>query len=91
MSDKDYLKEGDGYVDITLAKPATIAGAKVSSIRMREPTVSDLEAGQKNAGNDAAREITIFANLCEVSPEDLRGLVLRNYARLQAAYQLFTD
>lgn len=87
----DFLKEGAGFVDITLSRPAELAGVKTSTIRMREPTVGDQEVAAELSGSDAAREITTFANLCELAPDDLRKLPLREYKRLQMAYMGFID
>lgn len=87
----DFVKEGPGYSDITLSRPAKINGAEQSVIRMREPTVADQEAFQDSKESEATREITAFANLCEVAPNDIRALPLRDYHRLQAAYTLFTS
>ena len=88
----DFLKvNADGSVDITLSRQADIAGTKTSVIRMREPTVGDQEVAAEMSGSDAAREITTFANLCGLAPDDLRKLPLREYKRLQAAYISFID
>jgi hypothetical protein len=95
MADKklpDWLKyNADGSADITLAKPADLSGAKVSVVRMREPTVADQEAASEMSGSDAAREIGTFANLCQLAPDDIRKLSLRDYKRLQVAYLGFID
>lgn len=89
---KDYLKEFDGGVEITLSSPADIGGAKLSTLRLREPTVRDLEAAQKASGGDeASHEVQLFANLLEVTPDDIRNLKFRNYKRVQTAFGLFTD
>lgn len=85
-----YLKEKDGFVDVTLVKPETVNGQKVSTLRVREPIVSDGE-NARAAKDDAAFEINLIANLCEVTPAEVRAMSLRNYARLQAAVELFTD
>jgi hypothetical protein len=87
----DFVTEGVGYNDITLSRPASVGGATVSTIRMREPTVADQENFQDNGRTDAAREIVTFANLCEVAPEDIRKLPLRDYMRMQASFALFTN
>jgi hypothetical protein len=87
----DFVKEGVGYNDITLSRPASVGGAQVSSIRMREPIVADQENYQDAGRTEAAREITTFANLCEIAPDDIRKLPLRDYARLQASFTLFTN
>lgn len=88
----EWLKyNADGSADITLSRPADMSGAKVSAMRMREPTVADSEATSEMSGSDAAREIQSFANLCEVSPDDVRKLPLKDFKRLQVAYLGFID
>ncbi len=91
MSEKDYLKESDGHIVITLARPAVANGATVSTLNMREPTVRDLEAAQSYSGNDASKEIQLFANLLEIGADDVRGLSIRNHKRVQEAYGRFSD
>lgn len=91
MAGKDYLKEGEGFIDITLSRQVTIGGAKVSALRMREPTVADQEVASEMTGSDAAREIRTFSSLCEVTPDEIRQLSLRDYKRLQAAFVGFID
>ncbi|WP_036041610.1 phage tail assembly protein [Bradyrhizobium yuanmingense] len=87
----EYLKEEDGAIVITLAKPITADGTERKSLRMREPTVGDLENSQLVNGTDTAREIQLFANLMEIAADDVRGMSLRNYNRVQAAFGRFTD
>lgn len=88
----EWLKENaDGSFDITLSRPADIAGVKSATLRMREPTVADQEVASEMNGSDAAREITVFANLCDLAPDDIRKLPLREYKRLQTAYLAFID
>lgn len=77
------------YVDIVLAKPIDIDGAKVSTLRMREPTVSDQLVADEMRGSDAAKEINTLANLCQVSPDDVKKLTLRDYKKLQTAFMGF--
>lgn len=91
MSEKEYLSEGEGHIDIALAKPATVSGAKVATLRMREPAVRDLETAQSYSGSDASKEVQLFANLLEIGADDVRGLSLRNYKRVQEAYGRFSD
>lgn len=87
---KEFITAGEGFVDITLARPLKVAGADVSKVRMREPTVADQLAIDKITG-DAAKEIALLANLCELTPEDLKGLTLKDYRRLQQAFAGFID
>jgi Phage tail assembly chaperone proteins, E, or 41 or 14 len=76
-------------VKIELNQPIDIAGAKVSVLQLRRPKVRDMLSVEKSAENDAEKEIQLFANLCEVSPDDLLELDMADYATLQKAYQDF--
>lgn len=87
---KEFITTGDGFVDVTLARGITVAGANVTKVRMREPTVADQLAIDKITG-DAAKEMALLANLCELTPDDLKGLTLKDYRRLQQAFAGFID
>jgi hypothetical protein len=91
MALNDYITEGDGFADIELSRPLEIDGAKVSTLRMREPTVADQIAMEKTKGTDAEREINMIANLCMQTPADIGRLPLRDYKRVQGAFMGFTD
>jgi hypothetical protein len=87
-----YLKINDnGSIYITLSRPADIGGTKFDLLTMREPTVGDQEITTQMSGSDATREITTFANLCGLAPDDIRKLPMRDYGRLQRAYTAFLD
>ena len=81
MANKD-----NGYVDVELSRPMSIDGAQVKALRMREPTVADQLASEEMKGSDSAKEIIMLANLCEVSPDDIKRLTLKDYKKLQAAF-----
>ena len=89
----EYLKlSADGsYIDITLSRPIDVDGTQVTVLRMREPLVADQETAMDMAGTDAAREVMLFANLCEITPDQIRKLPLKNHKRLQEAYTNFTS
>lgn len=93
MSDKtpDYIKEGEGFVDIELSRGLQIGAAKVGTVRMREPTVNDQLAADASKGTDAEKELAMMANLCELAPADIKAMPLRDYKRLQTAYLGFID
>jgi hypothetical protein len=81
----DYLTEGaDGSLTVQLLRPADIAGAKVPSLTMREPTVGDQLAVDK-IKSTGEREVAWIANLCGVAPAELHKLTMRDYGRLQEA------
>lgn len=77
------------HVDIELSSALEIDGAQIKSVRMREPTVGDQLASDEVKGSDAAKEIAMFANLCEIAPADIKRLTLRDYRKLQQAYTDF--
>lgn len=76
----------DGSVTITLVKPVEINGAKIGYVTMREPTVDDHIVANGTRGDDLTKEAALFANLCTVSPADIRTFPMRDFMRLQAAY-----
>ena len=81
--------EAAGYVDVELSRPMEIDGAKVTALRMREPTVADQLASEEMKGGEAAKEIAMLANLCEVSPDDIKRLTLKDYKKVQQAFLNF--
>lgn len=87
----DWLKVGDGFADITLSRAADFGGTKMTTVRMREPTVDDTLVTSEMEGSDAVREVQAFANLLEQSPADLRKLPMRDFKRIQVAYLTFID
>lgn len=84
-----FIKLGDGHADITFERQVTIAGAKVTTLRMREPMVKDMRAMSKQAGGNEEQEAFLMGNLLEVSPADLDEMHLKEYKRLQTALMLF--
>lgn len=88
----DWLKYDEGFAEIQLdGKPLEVNGAKLTVIRMREPSVEDQLAMDAMDGGDAAKELGMFANLCTIDKANLRTLSLRNYKRVQRAFVGFLD
>lgn len=79
-----------GYVDIELSRPIEIDGVQVTALRMREPTVADQLLLDEMKGSDATKEVTLVANLCEVTQDDIKRLTLRDYRKVQKAFSGFT-
>lgn len=61
----------------------------VTELKMRRPKVRDMMTADKAEGSDADKEITMFANLCEVTPEELHDLDMADYQQVQKAYKAF--
>lgn len=76
-------------VKIELTHSIEIDGAKVGVIQLRRPKVRDMLSVEKSVDNDAEKEIQLFANLSELSPDNLLELDMTDYAKLQKAYQDF--
>ncbi len=76
-------------VIVTLSNPLNVDGANVSVLTVRRPKVRDMLAMENMTNNDAEKEIHLFANLCEVSPESLYELDMADYGKLQKVYQGF--
>ena len=86
-----WIVEHDGFAVIELHRPATFGGQKQTHVTMREPCVGDMKRVQNHKGGEADKEIFAIANLCEITPEEVEKLTLRNMSRVQAAFALFTD
>lgn len=95
MSDQtpDWLKydEDKGVVTIILARPFLVNGEKRSELHMREPTVLDQKIASKAGSSGAEHEVRLFANLLEITEAELEGMRMKDYARVQQAYRLFTN
>jgi len=84
-----YIKEvADGSLTVALSRGFEVAGAKVTSLKLREPSLEDQLASQK-VGNNAEAEVMLIANLAELAPEELRGVKMRDFLRLQEALGFF--
>lgn len=87
----DFLTETDQGMTVTLLTPAEVDGAKVEALNMREPKVQDQLDVDSMMGTPAAKEVQLMVNLCEVSPDAIKAMTMRNYKRLQVALEFFTE
>jgi len=84
------VENEDGSLTVTYeTRPPQIDGTEVKSLKMREPFVEDQLAADRASSNSAEAEITLISNLCEISPEAVRRLTMRQYSRLQTALSVF--
>jgi len=87
----DYLKKGDGHTVITLNRAVKINGIDANQLTMREPTVADQLASEKMNAEDGEADCTYIANLCGITPDEIKSLTLRDFKRLKEAFEGFID
>jgi hypothetical protein len=61
----------------------------LATLTLRRPKVRDMIASDKAKGTDADKEIALFANLAEISPDEIAALDMADYKQLQEAYKAF--
>lgn len=77
----DYITENpDGSVSVALRGR--------DPVTMREPLISDQLATK---GTNEQREIALIGNLTGLTPDEVTGLTMRDYRRLQAAFVGFQE
>ncbi|MBO1853964.1 phage tail assembly protein [Burkholderia cenocepacia] len=77
-------------VTVQLTYPIKLNGVECDKFTMRRPKVRDMRSAQKLAPNDAEQqELILFANLADVSPDDLEDMDMADYERVQDAYYSF--
>ena len=76
--------------NIKLNYPIESDGSNITDLNMRRSKVKDrlIVAKMKNS-SDEEKEIRLFANLCEVTPNIIEELDESDYANLQKAYMDF--
>lgn len=67
---------------IKLEFPIQIDGAKVGQLTMRRPTVKDMRVARNSGKTDADQELTLIANLTQVTPADIEALDMADYLKL---------
>lgn len=78
-----------GAIDLKHPFDRKDGSGKLETITMRRPKVKDLMNAQTTGGTDQENEVTMFANLCEVSPDDLKEMDMADYQQLQETYSGF--
>ena len=75
---------------IELKYPIESNGESLSQLSMRRSKVKDrLIVAKMKTASDEEKEIRLFANLCEVSPNIIEDLDESDYAKLQNSYMDF--
>ena len=76
-------------IDITLDFPIKIAGNEVKLLTLRRPKVADKKAVQTSKKSEAEAEMDLFANLLQITPDELQQLDLADYGKIAEAYVSF--
>ncbi|MEI8293011.1 MAG: phage tail assembly protein [bacterium] len=78
-------------VEIALDFPIKIEGVECSRLTLRRPKVGDMLAAEEGSKGQSEQETEIlaFANLCMVTPAEIRDLDLGDYKKLQKAFSGF--
>lgn len=71
--------------------PIIANGVKVHILKLRRPTLGDSLAADCFEGNEIEKEIHLLASLCNISPEDLQKLDLKDYKLLQEKTESFLN
>lgn len=74
---------------ITLDFPIKIGGVESSSITIRRPLVRDMLKARNNK-DDAKAELLLFADLCQITPDEVQNLDWADYAKIQEVLRGFT-
>ena len=68
---------------IKLSNPIKIDGVEIHELSLRTPKVRDLITVSKKNVSESEREVTLIANLSEVSPEAIQDLEIADYMKIQ--------
>lgn len=69
---------------VKLAHPTTIAGVSVSELRFRRPKVRDIKVARAGGkADDFDLAVTLAANLAEVTPDDILGLDVADFKKVE--------
>ena len=72
---------------IKLNYPIELDNTNITDLNMRRSQVKDrLIVAKMKTASDEEKEIRLFANLCEVSPNIIEDLDESDYAKLQNSY-----
>lgn len=74
---------------ISLNFPVSVGSEVISELTMRRPKVRDQIAANHQTKDAAEQEIALFANLCEVTPDTISEMDMKDYRELQRVYSGF--
>lgn len=62
---------------------------EIKELNMRRASVGDQLAAEHDSKNPAETEIRLFANLCGVTPEEMKLIDLKDYRQVQDTFKSF--
>jgi len=62
---------------------------EIKELNMRRGSVGDQLAAEHDSKTSAEIEIRLFANLCEITPEEMKQMDLKDYKKVQGAFKSF--
>ena len=74
---------------IQFSREYNFNGEMKDYLEMREPTIGDEINAQEMARNDNEMQLLMFANLCDVSLDELKPVASKDGALIAEAYQDF--
>jgi hypothetical protein len=63
----------------------------VTVLNMRRPKIKDLMIAEQSASSEAETEMTLFANLCGITTEEIYEVDLADHQKMQTVYKGFLD
>lgn len=76
-------------IKVTLQVPKELDGKLVESVTMRPPKAADVIAAHTSTNNDIGRDVLLFANLTDTTPEFIGAMEFYDYKLLEQANDCF--
>ena len=67
-----------------------VSGVETNTLNVRRPLVRDMMKARSNKDEGSA-EINLFADLCQITPDEIKSLDFGDYAKLQEVLRDFTS
>jgi hypothetical protein len=82
MAAADFIKvQEDGSTVVTLEYPFDAKDGQVTEVKLRRPTVADLESADRTAG-DLAKSISIIASVSGLSVASIKKMDAADFGKL---------
>jgi len=75
--------------EIKFSREYELNGAMSDTIEMREPTINDEINAQETAPSEGMLQLTLFANLCDLSIDELKQISSKDGQKIAEVYNSF--